>query len=65
MVSPVVVAAAVGVVCWAQPLVDQESGEGNLATLATNWHKSVAPAQVRTTSVRRPTQLRVAAGVLE
>jgi hypothetical protein len=32
----VLVAVAVGVVCWLQPLVDQVSGEGNLATLATN-----------------------------
>ena len=35
-VRPVLVALAVGVVCWAQPLADQVAGEGNLATLATN-----------------------------
>jgi hypothetical protein len=33
---PLAVAVVVGLVCWAQPLVDQLGGEGNLLTLVTN-----------------------------
>ena len=33
---PVVAALAVAVACWAQPVVDQLAGTGNLLTLATN-----------------------------
>jgi hypothetical protein len=36
LVRPVLVALVVGVACWAQPLVDQVTGEGNLTTLAGN-----------------------------
>ena len=33
---PIIAAAVVGLLCWAQPVIDQLTGEGNLLTLATN-----------------------------